>query len=65
MDKITVKDALSGKHDEALNIALCEWLGWAEISHGMTGIAPNGEEKGNRRSLPQHITSIEALGHCE
>jgi hypothetical protein len=71
--KLSLSACLLGKHNEELNIAICEWLGFKTIQN------PNGSwcsilliegEDGSVQEhvtsdLPSHILGIEALGNIQ
>lgn len=57
--------------DEQLNIAICEWLRWKEIRKDVNATPSMGQpfpyigfhDIFGYRTLPNHVTGVEALGH--
>lgn len=72
--KLNLQAAIDGKIDEQLNLALCEWLGWAPWSAENVGAAarlfngdvwyrlPHEDTIATPAQIPNHISAPESLG---
>lgn len=65
MTQLLLSDCLAGKHNDKLNVAICEWRGWTQYETN----APRRQWHLDgywlfEEQLPSHILGIKALGNC-
>ena len=64
--KLNLQDAIDGKNDHELNLALCEWLGWVFVRlssyRDKRPVYRGPTSESLTTELPNYITAPESLG---